>query len=54
MAIELDHIILAVNDRAASIGFYTGILGLIHWGSKASAPRAIPQVRHDEAARAGF
>ncbi len=28
MAIELDHLILAVNDRAASIGFYTGILGL--------------------------
>lgn len=28
MAIELDHIILAVNDRAGSIGFYTSIVGL--------------------------
>jgi catechol 2,3-dioxygenase-like lactoylglutathione lyase family enzyme len=34
MAIELDHIILAVNDRAASIDFYTGILGLIHDGDR--------------------
>lgn len=30
MAIELDHIILAVNDRAKSIEFYTDIVGLTH------------------------
>ena len=30
MAIELDHIILPVNDRARSIEFYTSILGLEH------------------------
>ena len=28
MMIELDHIILAVNNRATSIEFYTEILGL--------------------------
>lgn len=28
MALELEHIILAVDDRARSIAFYTGILGL--------------------------
>jgi catechol 2,3-dioxygenase-like lactoylglutathione lyase family enzyme len=30
MPIELDHLILAVNDRARSIDFYTRILGLRH------------------------
>ena len=30
MTIELDHIILAVNDRATSIAFYTRILGLAY------------------------
>jgi catechol 2,3-dioxygenase-like lactoylglutathione lyase family enzyme len=30
MAIELDHIILAVNDRARSLKFYTEIVGLEH------------------------
>ena len=30
MVIELDHIILAVNDKARSIEFYTGIVGLSH------------------------
>jgi catechol 2,3-dioxygenase-like lactoylglutathione lyase family enzyme len=34
MAIELDHIILAVNDRAASIEFYTNIVGLEHDGDR--------------------
>ena len=34
MAIELDHIILAVNDRAESIAFYTGVLGLAHEGER--------------------
>lgn len=30
MAIELDHIILAVNDRARSLKFYTEIIGPDH------------------------
>src|ERR1700722_15962045 len=30
VAIELDHIILAVNDRARSLKFYTEIIGLDH------------------------
>lgn len=34
VAIELDHIILAVNDRARSLEFYTGILGLTHEGDR--------------------
>ena len=35
MAIELDHIILAVNDRAQSLAFYTQIVGLEHDGERA-------------------
>jgi catechol 2,3-dioxygenase-like lactoylglutathione lyase family enzyme len=34
VAIELDHIILAVNDRAESLAFYTGVLGLVHEGER--------------------
>ena len=34
MAIELDHLILAVNDRAKSIDFYTRIVGLEHDGDR--------------------
>jgi catechol 2,3-dioxygenase-like lactoylglutathione lyase family enzyme len=34
MTIELDHIILAVNDRAKSIDFYTSIIGLQHEGER--------------------
>lgn len=34
MAIELDHLILAVNDARESIAFYTGILGLAHEGER--------------------
>jgi catechol 2,3-dioxygenase-like lactoylglutathione lyase family enzyme len=34
MAIELDHIILAVNDMAKSIDFYVGVLGLQHEGER--------------------
>jgi len=30
MAIQLDHLILAVNDRKKSIEFYVGVLGLKH------------------------
>jgi catechol 2,3-dioxygenase-like lactoylglutathione lyase family enzyme len=32
LAIEPDHLILAVNDRARSIGFYAGIVGFRHEG----------------------
>jgi catechol 2,3-dioxygenase-like lactoylglutathione lyase family enzyme len=34
MTIELDHIILAVNDRVTSIDFYTDIVGLKHEGDR--------------------
>jgi len=34
MTIELDHIILAVTDRAKSIEFYTRIVGLAHDGER--------------------
>jgi catechol 2,3-dioxygenase-like lactoylglutathione lyase family enzyme len=34
MAIELDHIILLVNDRANSLDFYTKIVGLKHDGDR--------------------
>jgi catechol 2,3-dioxygenase-like lactoylglutathione lyase family enzyme len=32
MAIEIDHLILAVNDRSRSIEFYTTMLGFVHDG----------------------
>ena len=32
MAIQIDHLILTVNDRAKAIEFYVGILGLKHEG----------------------
>ena len=34
MTIELDHIILAVNDRAKSLDFYTRVIGLNHDGER--------------------
>ena len=34
MAIQLDHMILAVNDREKSIEFYAGILGLKYEGDR--------------------
>lgn len=34
MAIQLDHLILAVNDRKKSIEFYAGILGLKYEGDR--------------------
>jgi catechol 2,3-dioxygenase-like lactoylglutathione lyase family enzyme len=34
MAIQLDHMILAVNDRKKSIEFYVGILGLKYEGDR--------------------
>jgi catechol 2,3-dioxygenase-like lactoylglutathione lyase family enzyme len=36
MPIELDHIILAVNDRSRSLDFYSRILGLEHEGEDGS------------------
>jgi catechol 2,3-dioxygenase-like lactoylglutathione lyase family enzyme len=32
VAIELDHIILAVNERARSVAFYAEVVGLAHEG----------------------
>lgn len=32
MTIELDHLILAANDRKRSIDFYTAVIGLQHEG----------------------
>jgi catechol 2,3-dioxygenase-like lactoylglutathione lyase family enzyme len=34
MAIQLDHMILAVNDRKKSIEFYVGIMGLKYEGER--------------------
>ena len=34
MSLELDHLILMVNDRDASIAFYTDILGMKHEGER--------------------
>ena len=34
MSLQLDHLILAVNDREKSIEFYTRILGLAHEGER--------------------
>ncbi len=34
MAIQLDHMILAVNDRKKSVEFYVGILGLKYEGDR--------------------
>jgi catechol 2,3-dioxygenase-like lactoylglutathione lyase family enzyme len=34
MAIELDHIILAVNDQTKSVAFYENIVGLHHDGDR--------------------
>ena len=35
MPLQLDHLILAVNDRQGSIDFYTRILGLTYEGERA-------------------
>jgi catechol 2,3-dioxygenase-like lactoylglutathione lyase family enzyme len=32
--IQLDHLILVVNDPAASVAFYTRVLGLVHEGQR--------------------
>jgi len=34
MAIQLDHLILHVNDRAASVAFYTRIMGFAYEGER--------------------
>ncbi len=44
MSIELDHIILAVNDRARSIAFYTGIVGLTHDSARDREPFSMIRV----------
>ena len=38
MAIQLDHLILAVNDRKKSVEFYVGILGLKYEGDSFPFP----------------
>ncbi len=45
MAIELDHIVLAVNERSRSIAFYEEIVGLVHEGEDGpfSTLRVTPQ-----------
>jgi catechol 2,3-dioxygenase-like lactoylglutathione lyase family enzyme len=45
MAIQLDHLIVAVNDRARSIEFYTSILGFEYEGER--APFALIRVTPD-------
>lgn len=45
MALQLDHLILAVNDRDASIEFYTRILGLRCEGER--PPFAVIRVTPD-------
>jgi len=34
MALQLDHLILAVNDREQSIAFYTDVMGLTYEGER--------------------
>jgi catechol 2,3-dioxygenase-like lactoylglutathione lyase family enzyme len=34
MAIQLDHLIVAVNDRARSVEFYTAVLGFTYEGER--------------------
>jgi catechol 2,3-dioxygenase-like lactoylglutathione lyase family enzyme len=43
--VQLDHLILAVNDRERSIAFYTGILGLTYEGER--APFSVLRVTPD-------
>lgn len=45
MSIQLDHLILAVNDRAKSIEFYTRILGFTYEGER--APFSVVRVTPD-------
>jgi catechol 2,3-dioxygenase-like lactoylglutathione lyase family enzyme len=45
MPLQLDHLILAVNDRDASIEFYTRILGLTYDGER--APFSVLRVTPD-------
>lgn len=45
MNAQLDHLILAVNDRERSIDFYTRILGLTHDGER--APFTVVRVTPD-------
>ena len=45
MAIQLDHLILHVNDRAASVAFYTRIMGFAYEGER--EPFAVIRVSPD-------
>jgi catechol 2,3-dioxygenase-like lactoylglutathione lyase family enzyme len=45
MAIQLDHMILRVNDRAKSIRFYTEVMGLAYEGEQ--APFSVIRVTPD-------
>src|SRR5262245_10773980 len=45
MALQLDHLILAVNDRERSIEFYTHVLGLKYEGER--APFSVLRVTPD-------
>jgi catechol 2,3-dioxygenase-like lactoylglutathione lyase family enzyme len=45
MSLHLDHLILAVNDRAASVAFYTRMLGLTDEGER--APFSVLRVTPD-------
>ncbi len=46
MELQLDHLILAVNDRQKSIEFYTQVLGLTYGGERApfSLIRVTPEM----------
>ena len=45
MAIQLDHLVVAVNDRARSIEFYTAVLGFEYEGER--TPFAVIRVTPD-------
>ncbi len=47
MSMQLDHIILAVNDRAKSIEFYTGVLGFTYEGEREGTPFSAIRVTPD-------
>ena len=45
MPLQLDHLILAVNDRAKSVDFYTQVMGFAHEGER--EPFSIIRVNPD-------
>ena len=46
MSVQLDHLILPINDREASVAFYTDIIGLTYEGERDpfSVIRVTPQL----------